>query len=90
MCMEIKSDLDGTGVLQKGSQLALLVEGCGFVASADAFASDEDPGHAPSSSDLLHVVLDLIAVIPILNLQDLNILGGNVVLLQDFLRTYVY
>ena len=45
-------------------------------------AAYEDPGHGATASELTHVVLDLTAVLVILNLLDLDLVLRDVVLLQ--------
>ena len=42
--------------------------------------------HRSSSGDLLHVVLDLLAVVPVLDLDDLEVVRGDAVLVQHALE----
>ena len=57
-----------------------------FVASADAFAIDEDSGHSPGSSLDVHVVLDVAAIGVAFNVLKLDEVVGYVIGVEYFLR----
>ena len=77
--------LDSAGRLQHSLELAGLVSRLGLVAATYELAADEDAGHRAASSQLAHVVLDLVAVLVILYLLDLNVVRRDVVFLQNLL-----
>ena len=77
--------LNGSCNLQHSLELASTMSRLCLVSSSDTFAANEDSGHGSAAGDLLHVVLDLIAVGVVLYLHDLHLVGGDVVLLQHVL-----
>merc|ERR1719470_165340 len=69
----------GTDLLK----IATLVSSHGLISTSNEFPPNENPGNRSSSSNLLHVVLNLIHIWIVLNLHNFNALRLNIVTLQS-------